>query len=82
MIGDNVHQSLSQQQPVPAVTQSIQKLEEKVEKININDFVPTSEHQSRFDTMEFVQTIEMGHESFMRALKNRNKNITMIRQMW
>lgn len=65
-----------------AVSKSIDKLDEKVNQININDFMPTPESQSKFDTMEFAQTIEQGHESFMRALKNRNKNITMIRQMW
>lgn len=88
IVSDSV-QSFSQQQqlqqpptPKPAVSKSVERLEEKVEKININDFMPTPEHNAKFDAMEFVQTIEMGHESFMRALKNRNKNITMIRQMW
>jgi hypothetical protein len=79
---DVQHQSFQSSPSVVNNQKNIEKLEEKVDRININDFMPTEHDQKRFDAMDFVQTIECGHESFMRALKNRNKNITMVRQMW
>lgn len=79
---DSQHQSFQSSPSVVTNQKNIERLEEKVDKININDFMPTPENQNMFDAMDFVQTIECGHESFMKALKNRNKNITIIRQMW
>lgn len=58
------------------------KLEDKFDKVNINDFMPNADNQSKMDALDLSTTIEQGHESFMKALKNRFKNTQMIRSMW
>jgi hypothetical protein len=55
------------------------KLEDKFDKVNINDFVPS---QEKLDAIDLTTIVEQGHESFMKALKNRCKNTHMIRTMW
>ena len=58
------------------------KLEEVFEKVNINDFMPSIESQTKSIAMDLVQTIEVGHESSMKALRSRFKNIQTVRQLW
>lgn len=59
-----------------------EKLEEVFEKVNINDFMPSIESQTKSIAMDLVQTIEVGHESSMKALRSRFKNIQTVRQLW
>lgn len=58
------------------------KLEEKFDKVNINDFMPNQENQRKMDVLDLTNTIEHGHDALMKALKSRYKNTQMIRSMW
>jgi katanin p80 WD40 repeat-containing subunit B1 len=85
----NLQNKVSQQQPQSPKTIKQdnlnikeEKLEDKFDKVNIHDFMPTPEHQVKMEIVDLSATIEQGHESFMKALKNRFKNTQMIRSMW
>lgn len=74
---ESVYQSVSH-----PVNVKVDKLEERMDKFNMNDFLPSAESQSKINAMDFSQNIESGHDVFIRTLKIRNKNISMIKQMW
>ena len=67
----------------PNVNQSFDtKLGDKIDKININDFMPSQDNQTRHEIADIATTIESGHESFMRAMMSRFKNLQIVRNMW